>query len=89
MSTTKITAKEIHLARSDFFLKERKDSECFPVSNAVRPAFLCRRASRNCREGQEETLLDGVAYESAIVDFFSFLLPDLLTRSKVLNAICN
>ena len=29
--------------------------------------------SRNCREGLEETLLDGVAYKSAIINFFLVL----------------
>ena len=41
----------------------------FPVSISVCPSFLSRRASRNCSKGLEETFLDRVVNESAIVDF--------------------
>ena len=47
----------------------RRDSGNFPVSIDVCAAFPCRRASRNCSNGVEEMLLDGVANVSAIVDF--------------------
>ena len=57
--------------------QERRDSEynqeCFPQSIGVCAAFHSRRAYRNSSKGLEEALLDGVANESAIVDFSSFL----------------
>ena len=49
---------------------ERKDSELFPVSIGVCPAFLSRRASMNCCEGLEAMLLGGVVKKLAIVDIY-------------------
>ena len=68
---------------------KRRDSECFPVSNGVCAAFLSRRASRNCRKGLEEMLLDRVENKSSIFDFPPFCLCNSLTGSEVLLLFCN
>ena len=79
VSTTKLTAKNPF--RSDPFLKNKGILQSvFSVSIGVCAAFLSRRASRNCSKGLEETLLDGVANESAIVPFCSC---DRLTLNKL------
>ena len=53
--------------------QEKRDSVCFPESLAVCAASLNRSASRNFSKGLEETILDGVTHESAIVVLCVFL----------------
>ena len=64
--------------------QEQRDLVCFQESSGISTAFPSRRAHRNRGKSLEETLLDGVANESAIVDFCSH---DRLTGSKVFIAI--
>ena len=62
VSTTKSLQQEILPGATPF-----SRAEYFQVNISVSAAFLSKRASRKCSEDLEETHLDGVANESAIV----------------------
>ena len=72
--------KEIHPGATPF---SRVKGFSVSVSFGFCLVFLSRTASRKCRDGLEETLLDGVLYESAIVEFFHLCFSDHQTGSNV------
>ena len=72
-NNNKLTAKKSILGAIPFLREKR-------ISIGVCSAFFSRKASRNCCEGSDETLLDRVAYKSAIVDFPPSILVNCQTE---------